>query len=105
MFHCADVLFQVNGTSAQCCVAVKYTWMATRLLGSGIFNFCHAPRGDPGHSMVGRDDPPRAGCLFDFCVLGSHILYNHICKKDVEMHIRKAATVFRKMKKIWGKQL
>jgi len=55
--------------------------------------------------MVGRDDPPRAGCLFDFCVLGSHILYNHICKKDVEMHIRKAATVFRKMKKIWGKQL
>ena len=23
---CADVLFQVNGTSAQCCVAVKQTW-------------------------------------------------------------------------------
>jgi len=23
---CADVLFQVNGTSAQCCVAVKQSW-------------------------------------------------------------------------------
>jgi len=25
-FDCADVLFEVNDTSAQCCVAVKQTW-------------------------------------------------------------------------------
>ena len=28
MFDCADVLFQVNGTSARCCAAVKQTWRA-----------------------------------------------------------------------------
>jgi len=29
MFNCADVLFQVNGTSAQCCVVTKQTWKTT----------------------------------------------------------------------------
>ena len=36
-----------------------------------------------------------------FCYLGSYISFNESCKKDVKVHIGKAATVSGKMKKIW----
>ena len=32
VFDCADVLLQVNGTSAQCCVAVKETAYGVAIL-------------------------------------------------------------------------
>jgi len=31
LFDCADVLFQINATSAQCCVAVKHPWRVARM--------------------------------------------------------------------------
>jgi len=37
----------------------------------------------------------------DLCYLGSYILYTGSCERDVKVYIRKAASVFSKMKKIW----
>jgi len=37
----------------------------------------------------------------DFCYLGSYILHNGSCEKDVRVRIGKATAVFGKMRKIW----